>query len=886
MTTAATASPLTVWTTVAVIVVWLAVAIAVRLREPDRPLARLDAWLLAHDLDWRPMARRLAAGQRWAAGRLLDFGAFAARCLRHLAALAGRRLLHLADAGSRQLRSLAGQGRQRLSVAGDQARRRLSHATVQVGQRLSQAAVHAGQRLSEASTHAGQRLSRAVVGAGQRLSQAGTQTGQRLSQAAAQVEQRLSQAGNRTGQRLSEAAVRTGQRLSEAPGRARRGSVALARRTGRAAVRGSVGLAAALGRGALALPRLAWGTVVVTVLSVVRLTGATAVLVATAVLAATLVPPTASALTGALHVSNPAAHGDGGEVALPPLAERSRVLSPDDREVVILHGEINRRIVSLDEVPPLVRAAVITAEDRRFAEHSGFDPYGMGRAAWANLQRGAIVAGGSTITQQVAKANFTDGTRTLERKLQELAAARTLEAELGKSEILERYLNEVYMGRGAYGIAAASEVFFGRDPAALEVHQAALLAGVIAAPSRFDPDRYPERALERRNEVLEGMVEEGHLTEDHARLAASRPLDLLDHSEAVATDPYVVEQVKRELLDEPALGETRTERVEALFRGGLTIRTSVEPRLQRTADELIERHLGHQGPTAAIVVMDETTGQLLVTRSGRAFAEDQYDPALQGRRQPGSAFKAFVLAAALEDGAELDDETDASSPATLDFGGVRPWQVRNFGGADYGDIPLEEAFTRSSNTAFARLILDVGQPAVEDLMERLGIDVDAALGEQRGLSPAIALGGVAHGMTLPEMTAAFGALARDGTVVSPHVVTEVADRDGQVLLRREVERRRAVDRDIARQMRSAMRKVVEEGTGTRAQLPGHTVVGKTGTSQNFADAWFVGEVDGLVGAVWVGHPEGRVPMGRMTGGSLPAQLWASMLSEALAETGG
>lgn len=618
---------------------------------------------------------------------------------------------------------------------------------------------------------------------------------------------------------------------------------------------------------------------VLAVVATTRLTAAVAVLAVTALLAASLIAPTASALAGAVHVGNPSPSEDA--VTLAPLAQRSTVRAADGTEIAVLHGEFNRRVVDLDAIPPLLRAAVITAEDRDFPEHDGFDEVGIARAAWTNVSRGGIVEGGSTITQQVAKANFTNGERTLARKLTELRFARALEGGLGKAAILERYLNEVYVGRGAYGMAAGAEAFFGRDPAHLETHQAALLAGMIAAPGRFDPDRAPVLARVRRNQVLAGMAAEGYVTERHAELAANRGLDTVPRHAATPTDPFVVEQVKRELLADPALGDTVAERIDALFAGGLTIHTSVDPRLQAVADDLVSDALADAGPTAAMVLLDAATGEIAVTHSGQSFDVDQYDPALQGRRQPGSAFKTFVLVAALEQGRSLADPVDATSPAVLEFGGVRPWRVRNYAGASLGTLPLSEAFARSSNTAFARLMLEVGQPAVEDVLARLGIDVDRALGAQRGLSPAMALGGVAHGMTLPEMASAFAALAGDGRLARPHVVTAVTDADGRTLLEREPDRRRAVSREVAAATRTALRGVVESGTGRRAAIPGREVVGKTGTSQRFADAWFVGEVDGLAAAVWVGHPQGRVPMAGMTGGQLPAELWRGIVGAAL-----
>lgn len=317
-------------------------------------------------------------------------------------------------------------------------------------------------------------------------------------------------------------------------------------------------------------------------MAVARLGAIAAGLIAVAVVSVTTLGPVAARmLTGAGHVGKPAPPGD---IALAPLEQRSRVLASDGAELAVLHGEHNRELVALADLPPIVPAAVITAEDRRFAEHAGYDPRGIARAALTNLREGRMAAGGSTITQQVAKANFTDGARTLKRKLVELGYARALEAQLSKDEILERYLNEVYVGRGAYGVAAGAQAFFGRDVADLEVHHAALLAGMIAAPEHFDPIRHPELATARRNHVLAGMVDEDHLSPVRADLAANQPLDVVAFHRLQPRDPYVIEQVKRELLAEPALGDTRQQRIDALFSGGLQIHTSIDWRLQEHAD--------------------------------------------------------------------------------------------------------------------------------------------------------------------------------------------------------------------------------------------------------------------------------------------------------------
>ncbi len=571
------------------------------------------------------------------------------------------------------------------------------------------------------------------------------------------------------------------------------------------------------------------------------------------------------------------------EAPLADLPERSRVVSADGTELAVLAGEENRETVSIDTVPEHVQRAVLAAEDRRFYSHDGYDVHGIGRAALANLQTEGISQGGSTITQQVAKQNFTDGAQTLDRKLTELSYAVALEREHDKDEILERYLNEVYFGHGAYGIAAAAEEFFDAEPRELTVEQGATLAAMIRAPGLLDPRDRPDRVEERRDAVLAAMASHGWITRPQYELAAAMPVEAEPPRERKVREPFVVEAVRRELLNDPDFADTREERVAKLYRGGLEITATIDLDLQEQAQEVAaEAPAPPEDATAAIASVDPDTGALLAAASGRDFDDDQYDPALQGRRQPGSAMKSYVLAAALEDGADLDDEVDASGPAELDYGGDEDWEVGNYDGADYGDIPLEEAFARSSNTAFARLILDIGQEPVEDVLDRLGVDVDAALGTERALTPAMAIGGVGSGFSPLEMATAHGAFLNDGHVAPPHVVDQVRDREGDVIYRPESEPQQAVDTEVAQQVDDAMREVVTDGTGSAADIPDERVRGKTGTSQSFADAWFVGGTDDMATAVWVGDPSARTPMPGVTGGEAPAEVWREFTEEALA----
>jgi membrane peptidoglycan carboxypeptidase len=567
---------------------------------------------------------------------------------------------------------------------------------------------------------------------------------------------------------------------------------------------------------------------------------------------------------------------------LAPLAERSVVYGADGSVLAVLHDEVNRRIVPLEAVPEHVRLAVITAEDRSFFRHDGYDLKAISRAAVANVRGARIEQGGSTITQQIAKNNFAGSEATLQRKARELGYAQVLEEAYTKEQLLERYLNEVYFGAGAYGIAAAAEEFFGKDPADLTVAEAATLAQMIPSPALFDPRRHPDRALGRRNTVLAGMRQEGYLNAADYAAARAEALDVRPLTPPEVREPFVVEAVKRSILRDPRYGETAADRYALLFSGGLRIHTTIDPALHEAARTHITNALGTEGgPTAAIAAVDPRNGRIVAMTSGRQFQADQYDLATQGRRQPGSSMKTFVYAAALEHGWQPDEPIDASSPLTLDFGGLEPWEVQNYNGASYGTISLHEALVRSSNTAFAQLILGVGQPAVEDVLDRLGIYVDGALGVERGGNPAMALGGVTHGMTPLEMAAAYGTFATAGSWARPYLIQRVETATGDIIHQAEPEIRAVMDPGVALAVRDTLEAVVTSGTGRRAQVPDWPVAGKTGTTQSFADAWFAGTTPVLATAVWVGHPDARLPMANMTGGTVPAQLWQAFTASAL-----
>lgn len=571
---------------------------------------------------------------------------------------------------------------------------------------------------------------------------------------------------------------------------------------------------------------------------------------------------------------------------LPSLAQRSVLFAGDGSVLAVVHDEIDRKVVGLNSVPKHVQQAVITAEDRRFWEHHGYDRDSIARAVLANFRAGEIVQGGSTITQQIAKSAV-GNEQSLERKLNELAYAIALERTFTKEQLLERYLNQVYFGWGAYGIAAAAEEYFGvLDPAQLRVEQGALLAGIIRSPGRLDPRRHPLEALARRNYILQEMAKLGYLTETQADFVARTPLGVLPPRVNTPVDPYLVEAVKQEFLDNPAFGPDRDARSALFFGGGLKIETSIDLRLQHIARDVVARYLGNpNGPTAAIAAVDPRDGRILAIYGGSDFTQAQYNLATQGRRQPGSSFKPFVMATAVQRGYPISYRLAGNSPLILRGSGLSEWSrrgVSNYDGADYGRIAMGTALIKSVNTAFAQLITIIGTDPVVETAGAMGINIDEAMGSVR--NPAIALGGLQHGVTPLEMASAYSTFANGGSHVAASLINKVTGPDGIVIYERKPEPRQVLDPRVNATMVDVMQQVVTSGTGTRARLRGWDAAGKTGTTTRNADAWFIGYVPVISAAVWMGYPQGQIPMPGRTGGSVPATVWHAFMTRALEGT--
>lgn len=582
---------------------------------------------------------------------------------------------------------------------------------------------------------------------------------------------------------------------------------------------------------------------------------------------------------------------------LQDLSERSVVYDSEGNTLAVLDREVNRRVVDVKDIPDHVKHAVIVAEDRRFYEHKGYDPEGIARALVTNIEEGDISQGGSTITQQLAKSAPEVGTEvTLDRKIAELTYAVALEEEFTKNELLDQYLNQVFFGERSYGVAAAAEEYFGvTNVQDITVDQAALLAAMIRSPNSANPRSDPELAERRRDLVLEGMVEEGYLDEFEARQHQDAPLGVQPRQPRQEQLPFVVDAVQREFLNNAAFeqfGETREEREEALYYHGLQIHATLDPRLQQIAKEVLQANYPPDDPsqpTGALGVVEPSTGRVLAAQGALEYEQEQFDLAMQGRRQPGSAAKPFVYAAALQTGFPPNVQLNGRSPAYYE--NIPDWGradggVSNYGNTSYGNLDMRTALQRSVNTATVQLSQVVGIGRVVELMDRMGIDTDAALTNpfdgRRIENPSIALGGMENGATPLEMASAYSTFANGGVHIKPHLIDRITDRNGRQLYVAQFPGEQVLDPAVNATMLDFLQATLEPGgTGGRARIPNWPVAGKTGTTQDSRDAWFVGTTANLSTAMWMGVANQAVSMHGMTGGSKPAMVWQQFMSRAL-----
>jgi penicillin-binding protein 1A len=424
---------------------------------------------------------------------------------------------------------------------------------------------------------------------------------------------------------------------------------------------------------------------------------------------------------------------------------------------------------------------------------------------------------------------------------------------------------------------AASEEFFDTNVRDITPDQAALLAGLISSPSSYNPREHPERAKQQRDLVLSAMARAGYLSEAEAAEYAAKPLDIAEPQGGTNKQPSIIEAVISEFTSNPLFGATEAERQDALFNGGLRITTTINPKMQKLAEEIVGERFTKDGPTAAIASVNPRNGRILAASSSKRNNRDNFSLALQGRRQPGSAFKPFVMAEALRQGFSPDTTLPGRSPLLIPQPG-EDWTVQNYGGASYGPMNMHTATAKSVNTYYAQLIGLVGVEDTVELVEDMGVS-PAAFGD-KGAFPAMVLGGIGNGTTPLEMASAYGTFAYNGVHVKPHLLREVK-RGKEILLDDEPQKTQVLEPGVNAVALDIMRGPVSPGGTASVSLPNFPIIGKTGTTQLNTDAWFVGSTPVLSTAVWVGHPEGQIRMYGATGGARAAPIWQEYMSEAL-----
>ena len=541
------------------------------------------------------------------------------------------------------------------------------------------------------------------------------------------------------------------------------------------------------------------------------------------------------------------------EAALDAARRPSLTLSDNAGHIYAAYGDVVGEPLRLSDLPPYLPQAAVSVEDRRFWTHPGFDIIGILRAIVVDVTRGRAAQGGSTITQQVAKNLFLTNARTFKRKVQEMLLTLWLERHFTKSEILEIWLNRVYLGSGAWGVDAAAQMYFGISARKLNLWQCAVIAGLPRAPSRFSPRVDPQAAAMRGREVLTAMAETGVITAEQAHTA----------SEAINFPP-------RSSAGAGYFADFAAERAQLVVANGedAAVRTTLDSRLQAVVEAKLTAML--DGPAAAacatqaaVVVLDPATGAVRAMAGGRDYKASPYNRAVVSRRQPGSSFKLFVWLSALEHGVRPDDEIQ---DAPIHVGN---WAPSNFEGKFRGTVSVEDALAESINTVSVRLLLQVGGPrVVAEVATRLG------LGESFPNNDTIALGTSEVGLL--EMASAYAAVFNGGRLVVPRALESVVA-DGKPLALARPDQPHILSPDVAGMMVRMLGAVVSHGSGKAAAIPGHLVAGKTGTTQDYRDAWFIGAVNpgtrnSVVIGVWLGNDDNK-PMKDVTGGSLPAKLF-------------
>ena len=553
----------------------------------------------------------------------------------------------------------------------------------------------------------------------------------------------------------------------------------------------------------------------------------------------------------------------------------SQIYDINGNEIANVHATENRMPVKISQVPKDLQNAFVAVEDNRFYEHMGVDPRGIMRALWSNLRGQSISEGGSTITQQLAKNAYLTQDRTLKRKVQEVFLALQLERQYTKQEILELYLNQIYFGQGAYGVQAAAKTYFGKNVEDLDLNECAMLAGIPKSPNYYSPTSNLQAAEERKSVVLDQMEKYGYINASQASKTKKEEMKLVKATKNTDTNEasYFIDYVTQKLIDKYG--------ADAVYKDGLKIYTTIDMDMQRAAEEAMKNlplynkdGNGIEQPQGALVAIDPHNGHVKAMVGGRGT--DQFNRATMAERQPGSAFKPFVFAAALENNFTPNTVIN-DSPVK-----VGDWEPQNYDRTFNGKVSLREVARNSLNVPTVKIAQKLGIDKPIYYAQEMGITTFVLEGAQNDRNLATALGGLTKGVTPLELTSAYGTFANKGIHVEPVVIVKVLDRNGKVIEQAEERQRSVISENSAAELTSMLQTVIQKGTGTHANI-GRPAAGKTGTTNDYHDAWFVGYTPDLVAGVWVGN-DNNTSLHNMTGGQTPAEIWKAFMSKALATT--
>ncbi|UCG14375.1 MAG: penicillin-binding protein 1A [Deltaproteobacteria bacterium] len=556
----------------------------------------------------------------------------------------------------------------------------------------------------------------------------------------------------------------------------------------------------------------------------------------------------------------------------------TRVFSADGK--LLTEFFVEKRVpVSLDDIPDYLKHAVIATEDRRFYEHAGIDWRGIARALVKDILAGRLKEGGSTITQQLAKVLFLDPEKTLNRKLKEAILALQIERRYRKDEILTLYLNQIYLGGGAYGVEAAANRYFGRHVWELDLAECALIAGLPRGPTLYSPLLNPDKALARRATVVNSLRATGYITEEQYQHALKEPIRLATGADFGTKAPYFIAFVRPYL--EEAVGEN------LLYRGGLTIQTTLRASWQEKAEKALHEGLvslekrqrigekGGEQPQGAVVVLDVRTGMIRAMVGGRDYEASQFNRARQAYRQPGSAFKPIIYAYALEKG-YTQAQRIWDAPVSYPQAGRKKWEPQNYSGTYEGEITLRKALEISQNIVTIKLLERLGPSPVVDFARHLGI--------RSVLRPNLSLALGTSEMNLLELASVYQAFANGGIWVEPSGIVDVVDHSGKSLWKATPVSRLVLSQEVAYILTNMLQGVIRSGTGRAARRLPWALAGKTGTTENSRDALFVGYSPLVVTGVWVGNDSGRSLGNKETGARAALPIWLRVMEEVLPET--